>query len=376
VRIAIASDWFPPRLGGIEGQLLRLAEGLATRGHTVDVITSTPGAREGRGFALRPLDVARVPGSDVAMSASLVGALRQELRRGYDVVHAHVSVVSPVGYMATALARMASIATVITFHSVLRQKRHVLKVLNVGGGLTKSAVVWSAVSELVAGQVRGALDGADVAILPNGVDLAFWTARADRVPRADASVTLVSAMRLQRKKRPRDLLRLFASALARSSAPARLVVVGDGPERAALERETRDRGLTASVEFLGWLDPVALRDVYYRSDAFVMPSTRESFGIAALEARAAGLPVVAMRSAGSSEFLGHDSNALLCSDDADLARALTALIGDASLRKRLREAVTPLDRYDWAAVLGRHEAVYRRAVTRAASAGAVAGASA
>lgn len=354
--------------------MLRLAEGLAARGHTVDVLTTTPGARHGDGFAVRLLDVMRLPGSHVAISPALVGALRHELQGGYDVVHAHVSVVSPVGYAAVALARALNLPAVVTFHSVLHRLRFVLRALDVTGALRTSAVVWSAVSDLVAAQVTSALRGADVAILSNGIDLAYWRARRGAPARPDARATFVTAMRLQRKKRPRELLRAFARAAARVATPARLLIVGDGPERASLERDAREAGVAASVEFLGWLPPEALRDLYARADAFVMASRRESFGIAALEARAAGLPVVAMRCAGSSEFLAHDQNALLCSNDEELVRAIAALVADAALRDRLARAASPLDRYDWDVVLGRHEAIYQRAMTGAAAGRGMAGA--
>ena len=373
LRIAIATDWFAPRRGGMEQQLGELAERLAARGHVVDVITSVPGAVDGQSFRVRALDVMTIPRLQLAVSPRLFRALHRELARGYDVVHAHVSVVSPVGYAAAIVARLLGLPVVITFHSVLRSKRYLLRAANLLGGLSESAVVWTAVSDLVAEQIREALDGADVAALRNGVDLAFWRTNSFDRPAEDRAVTLVSTMRLRRKKRPLELLRAFAGAAERVRANVKLLIVGDGPERAALERAIADFRLDngrARAALLGWLDRDKLRELYRTSDAFALSSTRESFGIAALEARAAGLPVVAMRASGSSEFLAHHANALLCADDADLSRSMERLIDEAELRTKLAHGPESLERYDWRVVLAEHEAVYRSAMQRATSAAA------
>ena len=377
MKIAIATDWFAPRRGGIEGQLLQLAERLAARGHEVDVLTSTPGAVDGAAFRVRALGLLTLPKIELAVSPALFHVLRRELRRGYDVVHAHVSVVSPVGYGAAAVARALGLPVVLTFHSVLRHKRHLLRALDAVARLSDSAVAWSGVSELVALQVRDALSDAHVSVLPNGIDLAFWTsARGARRASTDAT-TLVSTMRLHRKKRPLQLLRAFAQAVARVNTPTRLLIVGDGPERAALAREIHHLGLTdgrARAELLGWLDRDALRALYAEADGFALASARESFGIAALEARATGLPVIAMRASGANEFLAHHINALICEDDEHLTQSMARFLEDASLRSKLAAGEVALDRYEWNAVLAEHEATYRRAMTRAAlAAGAVVG---
>ena len=371
MKVAIVTDWFAPRRGGIEGQLLELAERLGARGHAVDVITSTPNASGGDAFRLRQLDVVRIPVVQLAVaSPTLVRSLRRELARGYEVVHAHVSVVSPVGYAAAAIARSLDLATVITFHSVLRHKRHLLRLVNMLAGLAKGDVSWTAVSELVAGQARDAFGGADVSVLPNGVDLGFWTSPSMPSPTRDGCVTLISTMRLHRKKRPLELLRAFVQAAQRARSSARLVIIGDGPERAKLERLAHDAGV--EVELAGWQDREQLRALYARADGFVLASIREAFGIAALEARAAGLPVIAMAASGSNEFLRHGQDALLCRDDEDLVRQIARFIGDASLRATLAQTPVALERYDWGAVIAAHETAYQRVMKRVVSAELVA----
>ena len=189
-------------------------------------------------------------------------------------------------------------------------------------------------------------------------------------PTRDGCVTLISTMRLHRKKRPLQLLRAFAQAAQRAQSPARLVIIGDGPERSKLERLARDAGLR--VELLGWRDREQLRLLYAGADGFVLPSIREAFGIAALEARVAGLPVIAMAASGSNEFLRQGQDALLCRDDEDLVRQITRFIEDASLRATLAQTPVALERYDWGAVIAAHEAAYQRVIKRVVSAELVA----
>lgn len=364
-RVAVVSDWFAPRRGGIEAQLLELCERLGERGARVDVLTDTPGARDGRAFRVRRLDLLRLPFQDVVVSPWLIHRLRHELARGYDVVHAHVSVVSPVGYAGAIAGRALGLPVVVTFHSVLRAKVAVLRLAAALGRLGDTAVHWTAVSADVAAQVRSAFGRVDVPVLPNGVDLTWWRA-AERRPDVEP-VTLVSTMRIQRKKRPRQLVRAFAAATAGVRTPVRLILIGDGPGRAALERDIADFGLSGGVrrvDLPGWLDREAIRDCYARSHGFVLASTAESFGLAALEARAAGLPVITMRG-GSEEFLRHERDALLCRDDADLARALARFIDDPATRARLSRGPAELERYDWPAVLAAHDTAYTEAMRRA-----------
>lgn len=368
MRIAIATDWFAPRQGGIEAQLVSLAERLARRGHDVTVVTSTPNAAGGSGYTVRGIDGLRLPGTAVIAAPSLLRDLRRAVE-GFDVVHAHVSVVSPLGYGAAFAAASQRLPTVVTFHSVLRLKRAALALVNAVARLDRADVIWTAVSDLVRSQVSRAL-GTGVAVLPNGLDLEFWRAERGEARRSVSdAVTFVSAMRMHRKKRPRALLRAFARAVSQAGMPARLILAGSGPELAALRADARrlDSSAAARVEFRDWQNPLALRSLYREVDAFVMPSRHEAFGIAALEARAAGLPVIASRDAGCREFLRHDETALLFSDDADLANTMARLMCVPGLRQRLANGNDDLGRYDWNRIIDAHERAYLAAITLASA---------
>ena len=366
-RIAIVTDWFAPRRGGIEAQLGELAARLARGGEEVAVVTATPGEAADRPYRIHRLDVPTLPSPPLAVSPRTFSALRREFAKGYDVVHAHVSVVSPVGWAAAIVARSLGIPTVVTFHSVLRVKALVLRMAAAVAPLAEARIAWSAVSRVVAGQARWALGGtADVSVLPNGADIGWWRSGGDVGTRRESPV-FISTMRLHRKKRGRALVRAFADA-ARGSH-ARLLLVGDGPERATIQGDIDALGLgsgAARVELPGWQQPTELRALYRSADAFVLPSVHESFGIAALEASAAGLPVIARRS-GVTEFLTHGENAILADSDEELVAAMRSFVSAAGSTSTPRANPEALMAYDWSRVIPAHLAEYERAIRLAAS---------
>jgi glycogen(starch) synthase len=106
---------------------------------------------------------------------------------------------------------------------------------------------------------------------------------------------------------------------------ARLVIVGDGPERTALERQATDQGVTHSVEFRGWVAPKSVAGLINSSTIVLMPSREESFGLVALEAAFMARPVVASRVGGLPEIVIHGTNGLLI-DKGDIQTLANAIV--------------------------------------------------
>ena len=169
-------------------------------------------------------------------------------------------------------------------------------------------------------------------VLPNGIDNAAWT--VEPVERDPSVVTLVSVMRLAPRKRPLQLLKMIRRVVARlgGEVTLRVVIIGEGPERPQLEKFLRRNGLTEVVELVGRRSREEIREIFGRTDVFVAPANLESFGIAALEARCAGLPVVAKARTGIREFVEHGREGLLASTDADMVDQLTRIVRDRELR--------------------------------------------
>jgi glycosyltransferase involved in cell wall biosynthesis len=199
-------------------------------------------------------------------------------------------------------------------------------------------VAFSAVSQAAADPLRRILRGrAEVTVLPNGVDPARWRLRP--VSRTADEVRVVAVMRLAPRKRPRQLLEILRDVRRRVPARVRLYaeVIGEGPERRVLERAMRRHGMTDWVALPGWRSAEEIGDSFARADVFIAPATLESFGIAALEARAAGLPVVARRDTGIADFVRHRRDGLLGGSDRELADAVVELAVDRVLRERIAQ---------------------------------------
>jgi phosphatidylinositol alpha 1,6-mannosyltransferase len=339
MRIAHVSDCYAPRTGGIETQVRALASRQSRAGDDVRVITATPG----HGDVFAGDDT--VDGLPVHRAAAhLPFELPVHPRTGrevgrlldthpVDVVHVHAGVVSPFAWGAVRAATRRGIPTLVTVHSVWGP------LARPGFALSDALLRWtrwgatlSAVSDVAAGRISVSLRGApEVLVVPNGIDPADWT--VSPVGADPAHLRVVTVMRMAPRKRTLPLVRVLGEA-ASVLAPAvtlSATLVGDGPERARAEKHVREHGLADAITFAGRLDRGRIRDVFARSDVYLQPSVKESFGLAALEGRTAGLPVVARTQTGTTQFIHDGVQGLLAVDDSGLARALVTLGRDRAL---------------------------------------------
>jgi len=172
---------------------------------------------------------------------------------------------------------------------------------------------------------------------PHATDIAPFQAVAARRDGARTPLTVLHVGRLIPRKGVDRLLR--AAATAAATVPLRVVLVGSGPEEAALRILARD--LRLEVEFRGFIDQPGLPEVYAEADVFAFPTLEDPFGIVLLEAAASGLPLVASPFGGATPDLVRDGvNGFVADPDdtAAWARALVALARDPGLRRRLGDA--------------------------------------
>ena len=375
VRIAHVSDCYLPRTGGIETQVRALALHQAADGDDVRVITATAGSDVASGVeTVDGIPVHRVT-MPIPMGLPIHLRTRHEvaglLRRDpVDVVHVHAGVVSPFAWGAVRAAHETGTPCVVTVHSIWGP------IAGPGFAVSDALVRWSAwgvqvtaVSETAARGIEAALPSvAPVLVTPNGIDVDAW--RVAHVPGRGDELRAVSVMRLAPRKRLIPLLRIveMAHRSLMGTAHLSLTIVGDGPERSAAERFIRSHRLTGVIRLTGRLGPEEIREVFAHSDLFVQPSVKESFGLAALEARSAGLPVLARTQTGTSHFIRDGVEGVLVPSDRAMAQALMGLARDpdrVAAMAEVNRSTAPAE--SWPQVLGRMREAYAQPMGRHAA---------
>jgi glycosyltransferase involved in cell wall biosynthesis len=346
--------------------LRRWAAGLAGRGHAVCVVSQHP--CEG---ALLPAEVERVwlparGGAGYAMNAAALRRLAARWRP--DLVNVHYA--SGYGTLAALSGVRPTLLSVWGSDVYAFPHRGWLQGRLLRWNLRRADAVASTSRAMAAEVRRLTPERAEVAITPFGVDLAAFSPRAEG---GDSGTVTVGMLKSLAPVYGVDLLlQAFAGLLAdrEVTADCRLLIVGDGPQRAELVALADRLGVAERVRFAGAVPHAEVPAWLRRFDLFVAPSRQESFGVAVVEAGACGLPVVVSDAGGLPEVVqdGHTGLVVPVGDVPRLQAALKTLVMDATLRTRLgrqgREFVAR--EYAWPACLDRMEACFRQ-VLRATS---------
>jgi N-acetyl-alpha-D-glucosaminyl L-malate synthase BshA len=204
-------------------------------------------------------------------------------------------------------------------------------------------------------------DGCEITVIPNFINPAeyFPAAGGDAHSRfAPAGHrVLVHVSNFRPVKRLLDVVRVFGG--VHKVMPATLVLVGDGPDYQAAQREASTLGVKQDVRFFGRVDDVS--DILRAADLFLLPSETESFGLAALEAMACGVPVIASNVGGLPEVVtdGESGYLLPVGDVAGMTARAIALLGDGALLATLRRgAVARAAEFSADRVVPRYEQLY------------------
>ena len=353
-------------IGGVPLLTRDLACGLAAAGFDIHVACLAPAGPIAD--QLRQSDIPVHPlGAkgpwDVAVLVRLAGLL-ERLRP--DILHCSLVHANIAGRIAGSLVGTGRI--IASIHTTERNKKWHLTAETLTCRLSDLTVCVSGSVERHT-RLCSHVPPQRLSVIPNGIDCERFAraAPADRlVLGIDPHMpTLLFVGRLDPVK---DLTTLLdAMGHLPEHCPAQLLIVGDGPDRARLEQRSIRLGLTGRVRFLGYRDDVPA--ILKAADIFVMPSLWEGFGLAALEAMAAGLPVIASRTSGLAELVLPGQTGLLVPsrDIPALAAAIVRLVQDAPLRERLGVAGQTRARHSFslASMVTGYAHLYRRILTTA-----------
>jgi glycosyltransferase involved in cell wall biosynthesis len=375
MRIAFLYDCvYPHTIGGVERRLHELGRRLAGRGHEVHHFGMKwwdgPDSLQKDGIWIHGVSPASplYTGGRRAIppAARYAGSLlRPLLAGGFDLVDAQ-----QFPYLHCLSASLAAVARhmplVITWHEVWGPywREYLGPAGGLAGELVERAVAhlpasMAAVSRTTAERLRDLGIDKPVEILPNGIDLRSIAA----TPPARGTWDLLYAGRLIPEKRV-DLLIDSVPGLLAEFPSLKVLVIGDGPERAALEERASRPGIAGHVSFSGFLpDPAAVIAHMKNARVFVSPSVREGFGMGALEAMACGVPVVTVDNPGNAvrERITPLTGRIARPTPRDLGEKIRECLEDPS---RFREGCTSLAAaYDWDAIVPRVEEYYEKVVS-------------
>jgi N-acetyl-alpha-D-glucosaminyl L-malate synthase BshA len=206
----------------------------------------------------------------------------------------------------------------------------------------------------------------EVRVIPNFISTADYHPPTDdsfrRRLAPQGHRILVHVSNFRPVKRVSDVIKIFAG--VRKQLPATLVLVGDGPDRDAAEHQVDGLGLRKDVRFLGKVESVG--DVLRGADLFLLPSATESFGLAALEAMACGVPVIASAAGGIPEVVDDGKTGFLAppGDVATMSERALRLLGNSAEHERIKRAAAARA-LDFSAdrVVPRYEALYEEVLS-------------
>lgn len=369
LKIALVTPYDLASPGGVTAHIRSQARALRALGHEVLIYgpSSSADALEDGETALQRAITITVGGtaSGLALNPFLGGRVKSILREErFDVIHTHEPLAPFVPW--PFLRHAGPAVRVGTFH-VHRAGAHwpyglgSIYLRRLVNRLDHRIAVSEAARKTVARYFPGAYE-----IIPNGVDVERFQQERPRPPELnDGRRNVLFISRIEPRKGLPHLIR--AMARIRATVPsARLVVVGDGPDRDQAEALARD--LPEDVLFVGRAADDDLAGYVQAADVFCAPATGgESFGIILLEAMAAGKAIVASDIEGYAAVLGSSQAGLLVppGDSDSLADAVIRVLQDDALRGALGERGRAASAaYDWAGIARHLEALYRSLAER------------
>ncbi len=203
-----------------------------------------------------------------------------------------------------------------------------------------------------------------MSVIPNMTDTSFFGLPADAATGYKKGETgtpfrFICVASLEELKGVQILTEALAILRSRGYGGSSLLIAGDGPLRGELERRCREKSLP--VRFAGQLDREALRQRLHESDALILPSLFEAFGIVLIEAMACGLPVVATRSGGPGEIVQADSGLLTPPGDATaMADAMEQMIKEHSGFDRTKIAEKAKEKYSPHVISAQYVRLYQK----------------
>lgn len=368
-----------PTFGGSGVVATELGKALAKEGHKVHFITYSQPSRLDflnenlfyHEVNIRSYPLFEFAPYELALASKMVDVVKNEK---LDLLHVHYAIPhASAAYMAKQILKTQgiSIPVVTTLHGtditlVGRDASYepvVTFSINQSDGVT-------AVSEDLRKETYKSFQITNgIEVIPNFIDLEkFKKQKKDHFKRAICPAgesLIVHTSNFRKVKRVQDVISVFAN--IHKEIPSKLLMIGDGPERVKAEAQCRELGISDDVRFLGKLE--AVEEVLSVADLFLMPSEKESFGLAALEAMACEVPVISTNTGGLPELNIHGGTGFLSNigDIEDMTRNALFVLDKNNLPRFKQNALERAKQFDITRILPLYEAYYQQVMEKAAA---------
>lgn len=368
-----------PTFGGSGVVATELGKALAQEGHEVHFITYSQPSRLDflnenlfyHEVNIRSYPLFEYPPYELALASKMVSVVKNEK---LDLLHVHYAIPhASAAYMAKQILKShgINIPVVTTLHGT--------DITLVGKDASYEPVVTFSINQsdgvtAVSEDLRKETYlhfkiTNEIEVIPNFIDLAkFKKQKKDHFKRAICphdEMLIVHTSNFRKVKRIGDVIKVFNN--IHKEIPAKLLMIGDGPERSHAEDQCRELNISHDVRFLGKLE--AVEEVLSVADLFLMPSEKESFGLAALEAMACEVPVISTNTGGIPELningvTGFMSN---IGDVEDMTKNALIILDKNNLPKFKENALKRAKEFDISRILPLYEAYYQKVMEKASS---------
>ncbi|MGY6744385.1 MAG: N-acetyl-alpha-D-glucosaminyl L-malate synthase BshA [Cecembia sp.] len=366
-----------PTFGGSGVVATELGKALAKEGHQVHFITYRQPTRLdffSENLFYHEVDIKSYPlfehaPYELALASKMVNVVKYE---ALDVLHVHYAIPhASAAYMAKQILKEEGIyiPVVTTLHGTditLVGKDPSYEPV-VTFSINQSDGVTAVSEDLRKDTFEHFAVKTDIEVIPNFIDLErFKKQKKEHFKRAicpNDEKLLVHTSNFRKVKRVEDVIRVFFQ--LRKEIPAKLLLVGDGPERDKMERLCRDLGTCDDIRFLGKLE--AVEEVLSVADLFIMPSEKESFGLAALEAMACEVPVLSSNAGGIPELNIDGVTGYVCNigDVTTMTAKALEILEDKNLPRFKTNALNRAKEFDVTKIRPLYEQFYQATIERA-----------
>ncbi len=368
-----------PTFGGSGVVATELGKALAKEGHKVHFITYSQPSRLDflnenlfyHEVNIRSYPLFEFAPYELALASKMVDVVKNEK---LDLLHVHYAIPhASAAYMAKQILRTQGITipVVTTLHGtdITLVGRDASYEPVVTFSINQSDGVTAVSEDLRKETYKSFKITNNIEVIPNFIDLEkFKKQKKDHFKRAICPAgesLIVHTSNFRKVKRVQDVISVFAN--IHKEIPSKLLMIGDGPERVKAEAQCRELGICDDVRFLGKLE--AVEEVLSVADLFLMPSEKESFGLAALEAMACEVPVISTNTGGLPELNIHGGTGFLSNigDIEDMTRNALFVLDKNNLPRFKQNALERAKQFDISKILPLYESYYQQVMEKTAA---------